>query len=243
MATKLIHKHMLRIISTIFCIAINFCFIKNNCHANTQNAIVADTMSSADSNTGVIKNQALNKEKMLKPYFLVSPMPGAREEIWDKNEEYHDFKEFKGSITIAYFWATWCISCKEELINLNVLAKELLYYDVGDITLLPISIDFKPIQHLIDFYAKNQLNSLKIYKDHKRKLMEELGITSLPTTIIFGPDGKQIARINKPMAWNDKRMYEEILALKKELIGEVAEGASSVLQPSAGSEKGNENLE
>src|SRR3990170_5689980 len=69
-------------------------------------------------------------------------------------------KDFRGKVIILHFWATWCKPCKEEF-----PAFEKLYQGLKgkDIVFIPISIDAKATQDVIDTFAKGHGTSFPVY--------------------------------------------------------------------------------
>ena len=63
------------------------------------------------SDTPNIKNLAINKE--LKTYNNVT--------FLDSNRNIVELSDYKGSLVLLNFWATWCAPCKEEMPSLDAL--------------------------------------------------------------------------------------------------------------------------
>lgn len=45
--------------------------------------------------------------------------------FFDESDNQYTTKTFNNSLIVMYFWATWCLECTEELVQLNQLQKRL----------------------------------------------------------------------------------------------------------------------
>lgn len=52
------------------------------------------------------------------------------------------------------------------------------------------------------FFEERKLASLEPYQDRKLRLMEELGVGTLPTTILFDSEGREMWRVIGALDWN-----------------------------------------
>lgn len=120
---------------------------------------------------------------------------------------------FKGQVTVINLWATWCAPCKIEMPTLAALQKA---YEGKPVSVVAISID-KPdkAQEARNFIAQHA--PLKFYNDPEAKFPWEMQpqAAGLPTTIIYGKDGLERARIAGDADWageGPKALIDKILA-------------------------------
>src|SRR6185503_15696879 len=92
---------------------------------------------------------------------------------------------FRGTLILVNVWATWCPPCKEEMASLNHL---VLLLANKNIKIVPISI----------------------YVDPSKNVMDALGITGIPTTILIGRDGREIGRTVGPAQWDAPESVKRI---------------------------------
>jgi thiol-disulfide isomerase/thioredoxin len=103
------------------------------------------------------------------------------------------FEQFRGTLTVINFWATWCGPCKKELPDLVELSKELAPQGVK---FLGLSTDTGPgasekVSGFIDTYGIPYTIVLS-----NEDLEEAFGnITGLPTTILVGKNGEILKTI------------------------------------------------
>ncbi|MEQ1725829.1 MAG: TlpA disulfide reductase family protein [Sphingopyxis sp.] len=125
-----------------------------------------------------------------------SPLPGAL--VRDEESQEAALTELAGTPVILNLWATWCGPCVEELPTLNRLAARV----AGQAHVIALSQDLGddgsgPRQFLI----QHGWGDLAAWHDPDN----EIGLVyggGLPTTILFGADGREVARVIGPMDWN-----------------------------------------
>lgn len=102
---------------------------------------------------------------------------------------------FKGKPVLVNLWATWCAPCVKEMPTLDAAAATL-----GDrVPVLAISQDMDPAK-AIAFLDQRKFAHLRPYLDAKLGLSLAYG-TNLPTTILYGADGKEIWRVTGDLDW------------------------------------------
>lgn len=122
--------------------------------------------------------------------------------------------DYRGSIVVLNFWATWCAPCKAEMPELNALAAA---YAVQPVKVLAVSIDRdqdrpKAAQEITKYPAM-----VPLYDDmYKLAFGLAPPIKGPPTTIIFDRKGVERARVSGPADWNSKDARALVEALLKE---------------------------
>jgi thiol-disulfide isomerase/thioredoxin len=116
-------------------------------------------------------------------------------------------EHFRGTLILVNVWATWCAPCKEEMASLNHLA---LLFENKNIKFVPISIDVSGALTVRSFYERLGLNNLSIYVDPSKNVMDALGITGIPTTILIGREGREIGRTVGPAQWDAPESVKRI---------------------------------
>ncbi len=101
---------------------------------------------------------------------------------------------FAGKPVLVNLWATWCVPCVVELPTLDKAARTL----AGKVTVLAISQDSDAAK-VAPFLTAKKL-ALAPYVDAKMAL--SLGYqASLPMTIMFGSDGREVWRRSGEFDW------------------------------------------
>lgn len=114
--------------------------------------------------------------------------------------------EFKGKPVLVNLWATWCAPCVKELPTLDALADR-----AGAPQVLALSQDMGDQAKVKAFLTEKKI-ALEPYQDAEMAMSSALGATILPTTVLYGSDGKEIWRFTGDLDWTGA----EAAALLKE---------------------------
>ncbi|MDJ1256957.1 MAG: TlpA family protein disulfide reductase [Candidatus Midichloria mitochondrii] len=132
----------------------------------------------------------------------------------DEVENNYDIKDFEGQIVILYSWASWCVECINELKRLDTLKSKLLYENVADIEIIPISIDFKQPEFLHSVYKNTGIANLGLFIDQNKKVMKTLEISGAPYTIILDKNLMEIMRTNQHIKWDKANIIDQLIKLR-----------------------------
>lgn len=110
--------------------------------------------------------------------------------------------DFKGKVVVLNLWATWCAPCVVEMPTIAKLAES---YAGQPVEVVAVSID-KPeaTDKAKAFIAKQQ--HLKFYQDPTMSLPFDIRppAPGMPTTVIYGKDGVEKARVSGEADWSTK---------------------------------------
>lgn len=100
------------------------------------------------------------------------------------------FEDFRGSITMVNFWATWCSPCKAELPDLIELHSK--YADRG-FRIIGISTDRTPnARKLVADFMKQYRIPYQIVLSNDEIEVAFGNVRMMPTTFLIDPDGNVI---------------------------------------------------
>jgi cytochrome c biogenesis protein CcmG/thiol:disulfide interchange protein DsbE len=88
-------------------------------------------------------------------------------------------------VLILNFWATWCGPCRKEMPELDRYAKSMASADV-----VLIGIDVEESSATVAAFLKENPVSFPIGIDAKGEIARAYGVTSYPTTVVVGVDGR-----------------------------------------------------
>tara|TARA_B100001057_G_scaffold483627_1_gene560648 strand:+ start:210 stop:719 length:510 start_codon:yes stop_codon:yes gene_type:complete len=144
-----------------------------------------------------IKNIVINKE--LKTYDNIT--------FLDNKKKIIKLADYKGSLVLLNFWATWCSPCKEEMPSLDTLK---INPNLDNIEIFPINIGTDNLKKSEKFFQDLNINNLNIYFDNPITLAKNLNLRGIPTTILFNKDGREFARIIGSIDFEDKEFLQWI---------------------------------
>lgn len=106
-------------------------------------------------------------------------------------------EDFHGRPVLVNLWATWCAPCVVEMPSLDALARR-----EGDaLTVLALSQDFGGRDEVDAFFRSHGLTDLLPYLDSEMRFMTEVGVSTLPTTILYDSEGREVWRMTGLADW------------------------------------------
>ena len=157
----------------------------------------------ADLQEGELKKLIITKDSVVRKSFNLKDMKDADFELNLTDEK----------LRIINFWATWCAPCLREIPSLKTL-KNLINDDNFEIVM--IAAGRNSVSKIENFILEGQLFKLKSYRDPYCELSASLGVLGLPTTLIIGPNGREIGRIIGDINWSSDesiKFFKELLYL------------------------------
>jgi len=119
-------------------------------------------------------------------------------------------KDLKKYGYVINFWATWCVPCKKELPDLNLLKSKLKSHKIDVLT---ISIDKKVIDDQLIFLSKNGASDLTHFFDKKMEVFKALKLRGIPSTVFVDKNGQIISKHEGILKWGEDKIAKEIIDL------------------------------
>lgn len=142
----------------------------------------------AGLNTGAMAALLVRPKPLDLPAFTFAEADGRSKSLAD----------FGGKIVLLNIWATWCVPCREEMPALDQLETKL---GGKDFAVVAINIDKGGADKAAAFLDETGATHLTLYTDPSGKLFSTLKAIGMPTTLLVGRDGKEIARLIGPADW------------------------------------------
>ena len=111
---------------------------------------------------------------------------------------------FRGRPVLVNLWATWCGPCVVEMPSLDRLAAAQPDDGLQVIAISQDSTDGR--RKVTDFFAARNLPNLQPYLDAEMGLMFALGADTLPTTILYDSQGREVWRMIGMAEWQSERI-------------------------------------
>jgi thiol-disulfide isomerase/thioredoxin len=109
---------------------------------------------------------------------------------------------FRGRPVLVNLWATWCAPCVKELPTLDTLADR-----PGAPLVMALSQDLAAQDKVRAFLAERDIG-LDAWHDKEMAFSTALEISILPTTILYGSNGKEIWRYTGDLDWTGAKAAE-----------------------------------
>ena len=112
---------------------------------------------------------------------------------------------FKGKPLLVNLWATWCAPCVVELPMLEKLAATRS----AELKVLTVSQDMpSTADKVAEFLASKGATHLEPWLDPQNDLAVAYEVTTLPTTVFYGSDGKEVWRYVGGHDWTSAEAAE-----------------------------------
>ncbi len=108
----------------------------------------------------------------------------------DRDLQDVDLTNKKGNFMIINFWATWCAPCQREMPSL-----EKLTFKYPQIKVYAINTEKPNKLRVQDFFRTVGVTSLDTYYDPDFKLVKQLKMRGLPTSILIDKEGNEFGRV------------------------------------------------
>lgn len=102
----------------------------------------------------------------------------------------------RGKVVLLNFWASWCQECRAEMPMFERLHRE---FKARGLNVVGINVREDP--KAVREYSKTLGLTFPLVLDPKGEINAAYGVIGLPTTFLFGRDGRAVALAIGPRAW------------------------------------------
>lgn len=115
---------------------------------------------------------------------VAAAAPGHAFSVTDAKGKVHRLADYRGKWVLVNFWATWCPPCLDEIPDLVALSESR-----RDLVVIGIAMDYLDRQTVLQFADQMFISYPIVFGD--QALAAQFGkISGLPTTYLYGPDGR-----------------------------------------------------
>ena len=125
----------------------------------------------------------------------------------DKKDQKININDFKGSLLILNFWATWCEPCKEEMPSLDNLQSNT---ELNKIKIFAINIGKENLDKVNKFFVDLNIKNFEPYFDPPTTLAKTFSLRGIPTSILINKEGQEFARVIGSIDFEDKNFVNWI---------------------------------
>ena len=111
--------------------------------------------------------------------------------------------DFRGHPLLVNMWATWCGPCVIELPSLDALAGRT---HPNGLKVIAVSQDTGGHDQVTGFLASHNVRNIAAYQDNQMQAMTSLHLDTLPTTILYDAEGKEVWRMTGRADWASERV-------------------------------------
>ena len=120
----------------------------------------------------------------------------------DENGQPTSMAAFRGKPTLVNLWATWCAPCIVEMPSLDALAAR-----EGDaLNVVALSQDLNGRELVTQFFGQRDFRHLEANLDPEMRFMTDLRLDTLPTTILYDSEGREVWRMRGMAEWESERI-------------------------------------
>jgi thiol-disulfide isomerase/thioredoxin len=142
----------------------------------------------------------------LKPWS--GPTPAL--ELADLQGKPHRLQDYRGSVVMVNFWATWCAPCREEMPSMERLSASL-----QGRRFVVLAVNLAEPESRIRKFLEGMPVSFPVLLDRDAAASRAWQARMLPATYIVGPDGAIRYRQLGELDWSRPEVRDQILALLK----------------------------
>ena len=137
------------------------------------------------------------------------PVPRAVEvpniRFTDESGERRSLSDFRESVVLLNFWASWCPPCRAEMPSMGKLSQAL---DGTDFVMLPVNVgeNNRTVKRFIEKFSIG----FPVYFDETAAGAADIGVNTLPTSLMINRDGKVLSVVNGSLDWDDAAIIAAI---------------------------------
>ena len=125
-----------------------------------------------------------------------------------------DLADYRGSVVVLDFWASWCVPCRRSFPWLNEMHAR---YEKDGLVIIGVNLD-QEREEAAEFLEKYPAR-FRIHYDSGNTLAEEFGVRGMPSSYVIGRDGNVVAEhLGFKVKKQDEYEAAIVAALEKETV-------------------------
>ena len=135
--------------------------------------------------------------------------PGLK--LSDLQGQSHDLEQYKGSVVLLQYWATYCTPCRKEMPSMNRLMKKM-----GDTPFKILAVDMSEPKADVQAFVDEVKPEFTILLDEQGESIGQWKVFAAPANFIIDPEGKVRYTLFGGVEWDS----DEMVAVLKDLAAQ-----------------------
>jgi len=130
----------------------------------------------------------------------------------DLNGVEHNLEQYRGSVVLVQFWATYCTPCRKEMPSMNNMQKKL---EKAGVPFKILAIDMGESKQEVERFVKIVKPEFTILMDETGENTQKWNVFAAPSNFIIDPKGKIKYTLFGGVEWDSNEIIETITSLAK----------------------------
>ena len=130
----------------------------------------------------------------------------------DLNGVEHNLEQYRGSVVLVQFWATYCTPCRKEMPSMNNMQKKL---EKAGVPFKILAIDMGETKQEVERFVKIVKPEFTILMDETGENTQKWNVFAAPSNFIIDPKGKIKYTLFGGVEWDSNEIIETITSLAK----------------------------
>jgi len=130
----------------------------------------------------------------------------------DLNGVEHNLEQYRGSVVLVQFWATYCTPCRKEMPSMNNMQKKL---KKAGVPFKILAIDMGESKQEVERFVKIVKPEFTILMDETGENTQKWNVFAAPSNFIIDPKGKIKYTLFGGVEWDSNEIIETITSLAK----------------------------
>lgn len=134
--------------------------------------------------------------------------------------------DFNSDMLVAVVWSRTCGPCLEDLRRLGEFVETVQKYGIEVILISPEK-EWKTMDEKRTFLRRMKAGNMVSFNDKNNRFKDGMGVSVTPTAIVVNKDGEEVAQITGSVKWNDPKVIDYMVELKKKVSEQLNQSESA----------------